>query len=179
LIGKERHDFGRPGNQGYPIRGIVSDDYLYLYNYKIDLWPAGNPEIGYLDCDGSPTKTEILDLFRSGKDKTYWQWSFGKRLVHEEFYNVTIDPYCMKNLADNRDLEDLKSSMKARMEENLKAQKDPRMFGNGDVFDNYGYSREMAWNYYDRFLKGEFTIESTGWVNPTDLETAKIEDSDF
>lgn len=46
LIGKERHDYSRPKNQGYPIRGIVSEDYLYLYNYDITLWPTGNPEIG-------------------------------------------------------------------------------------------------------------------------------------
>jgi len=58
--GKERHDYSRAKNKGYPIRGIVSDDYLYLYNYDTSLRPAGNPEIGYLDIGGSPTKTEIL-----------------------------------------------------------------------------------------------------------------------
>ena len=176
LIGKERHDHSRPKNQGYPIRGIVSEDYLYLYNYKIDLWPAGNPEIGYLDCDGSPTKTEILNLFRSGKDSSYWQWSFGKRKVNEEFYNITVDPECMNNLASEKNLSELISRMKAKMEKDLKAQKDPRMFGNGDIFDNYGYSTEMAWNYYERFMEGEFTIENTGWVNPTDCEKEKIDE---
>ena len=68
MIGKERHDYSRPGNQGFPIRGIVGKDFLYLHNYKIDLWPAGNPELGYLDVDGSPTKTQILELYRSGTD---------------------------------------------------------------------------------------------------------------
>ncbi|MGY8694916.1 MAG: sulfatase family protein, partial [Verrucomicrobiia bacterium] len=79
MIGKERHDYSRPGNQGFPIRGIVGKDFLYLHNYKIDLWPAGNPELGYLDVDGSPTKTQILELYRSGTDASYWQLSFGKR----------------------------------------------------------------------------------------------------
>ncbi len=91
VIGKERHDYSRPNNEGYPIRGIVSDDYLYLYNYDISLWPAGNPEIGYLDIDGSPTKTEILRLFRSGEEDKYWVWSMGKRQVSEELYQISKD----------------------------------------------------------------------------------------
>ena len=61
LIGKERHDTGRPGDVGYPIRGIHKNNLLYLKNYEIDRWPKGNPETGYLNTDGSPTKTEILN----------------------------------------------------------------------------------------------------------------------
>ena len=99
LIGKERHDYSRPKNQGYPIRGIVSDDYLYLYNYDISLWPAGNPEIGYLDIDGSPTKTEILRQFRTNENDFYWKLSMGKRETNEEFFNLTKDSECMNNLA--------------------------------------------------------------------------------
>ena len=49
------------------------------------------------------------------------------------------------------------------------------MFGNGDIFSSYGYSNEMGWNYYERFMAGEFTIENTGWVNPGDQEKEKIE----
>jgi len=176
LIGKERHDYSRPKNQGYPIRGIVSDDYLYLYNYDISLWPAGNPEIGYLDIDGSPTKTEILRLFRSGENDYYWKLSMGKRESNEEFFNITKDQECMNNLAANPELSELKQSMKARMEEMLKEQIDPRIFGNGDVFNSYGYSNDMGWNYYERFMDGEFTIKSTGWVNPGDQEIEKIEE---
>ena len=57
LIGKERHDIGRPEDQGYPIRGIVTGEFLYVKNFEPGRWPAGNPETGYLNCDGSPTKT--------------------------------------------------------------------------------------------------------------------------
>ena len=170
LIGKERHDYSRPKNQGYPIRGIVTDEFLYLYNYDISLWPAGNPEIGYLDIDGSPTKTEILKLFRSENEMSYWNWSMGKRESNEEFFNIKNDVECMNNLAFESSLNDMKLKMKTRMETMLKQQNDPRMFGNGDVFNTYGYSNEKGWNYYERFMKGEFTIEDTGWVNPTDEE---------
>jgi len=170
LVGKERHDYSRPKNQGFPIRGIVSDDYLYLYNYDISLWPAGNPEIGYLDLDGSPTKTEILRLFRTGENDFYWKLSMGKRESNEELYNITEDYDCMYNLADNPEYAELKQEMKSRMENMLKEQEDPRMFGNGDIFNSYGFSNEVGWNYYERFMAGEFTPETTGWVNPGDYE---------
>ena len=57
LIGRERNDIGRPHDQGYPVRGIIKDDWLYLHNFEPTRWPGGNPETGYLDTDGSPTKT--------------------------------------------------------------------------------------------------------------------------
>jgi len=40
LIGKERHDVGRPDDQGYPIRGIVKGGYLYVHNFETSRWPA-------------------------------------------------------------------------------------------------------------------------------------------
>jgi arylsulfatase A-like enzyme len=175
LIGKERHDYSRPKNQGFPIRGIVSDEYMYLYNYDITLWPAGNPEIGYLDIDGSPTKTEILRQFRSGENDFFWKLSMGKRVLNEEFFNLTKDAECMTNLASNPEYTKLKQKMKTRMESMLKKQKDPRMFGKGDIFNSYGYSEEKGWNYYERFMKGEFTIKSTGWVNPGDAEKRPLD----
>jgi len=170
LIGKERHDYSRPKNQGFPIRGIVSNDYMYLYNYDISLWPAGNPEIGYLDIDGSPTKTEILRLYRTGENDWYWKLSMGKRESNEEFFNISEDPECLNNLAAAPELSDIKQGMKARMESILIEQQDPRMLGNGDIFNSYGFSNDKGWNYYERFMAGEFTIDDTGWVNPGDEE---------
>ena len=174
LIGKERHDYSRPNNQGFPIRGIVSDDYMYLYNYDISLWPAGNPEIGYLDIDGSPTKTEILRQYRTSQNDSYWKLSMGKRASNEEFYNISEDEECMNNLASNPRFTELKQKMKSRMEEMLKEQEDPRMFGKGHVFNSYNYSNDQGWNYYERFMAGEFTVENTGWVNPGDCEQASL-----
>lgn len=174
LIGRERHDYGRPENKGFPIRGIVSDDYLYLHNYDTSLWPAGNPEVGYLDCDKSPTKTQILNLRRAGKNDNYWNMSFGKRKSNEELYNVTKDPECLNNLANNLTFQDKKSTMKDRMETMLKEQEDPRMFGNGDVFNSYGFYKEKGQNYYERFMKDEFTAKDTPWISPMDVEKQSI-----
>ena len=76
LIGKERHDVGRPHDQGYPVRGIVKGDFLYLQNFEPDRWPAGNPETGYLNTDGGATKTVILNQRRNGTDTKRWEWCF-------------------------------------------------------------------------------------------------------
>ncbi|NNJ70166.1 MAG: sulfatase [Kiritimatiellales bacterium] len=175
LIGRERHDYSRPNNAGYPIRGIVGKEHLYLYNYEIERWPAGNPELGYLDCDGSPTKTLILNMRREGKDTKYWEGSFGKRKVHEELFNIANDPDCMENLASSEKAGQLKKEMKERMEKTLIAQEDPRILGNGAIFDTYGFSLPHGWNFYERFMAGEFTPERTKWVNPTDYEKEPLD----
>ena len=77
LLGKEKHDVGRPGDVGYPVRGIIKDGFLYLRNFKTDRWPAGNPETGYLNTDGSPTKTVILNDRRTRGNSEYWQLNLG------------------------------------------------------------------------------------------------------
>jgi N-sulfoglucosamine sulfohydrolase len=175
LVGKERHDYSRPNNQGFPIRGIATKDFLYLYNYDISLWPAGNPELGYLDIDGGPTKTEVLRLFRSGENDFYWNLSMGKRDSHEELYHIAVDKECMYNLADDPAYAEIRKDLKSRMEAMLKEQEDPRMFGNGDIFNSYGYSEERGWNFYERFMAGEFTPDDTDWVNPTDYEKEPLD----
>jgi len=167
LVGKERHDVGRPNDEGYPVRGILKGDYLYLHNYKTDRWPVGNPETGYLNTDGSPTKTYILDTRRKKGDLKYWQLNFGKR-VDEELYNIKKDPYCMNNLAAEASLSDMKSDIINQMTARLTEQGDPRILGNGDIFDQYEYAGEVK-DYYNRFMKGEKI--NAGWVNPSDFET--------
>ncbi|AQT66943.1 arylsulfatase [Anaerohalosphaera lusitana] len=141
LIGKERHDLGRPHNWGYPIRGIVKGDYLYIHNFETDRWPVGNPETGYRNCDASPTMSVVLGT-NSGysRAKRYWDMSFGKRPA-DELYNISEDPECIKNLARDKEHTDLKEKLKTQLFNELKEQKDPRMFGNGHVFDEYEYIR--------------------------------------
>jgi N-sulfoglucosamine sulfohydrolase len=72
LVGQERHDFGRPKDVGYPIRGMHKNGFLYLNNYEPERWPACNPKTGYLNCDGSPTKTLILNQRRADPTNRYF-----------------------------------------------------------------------------------------------------------
>ena len=76
----------------------LRDNLLYVVNLKPWLYPAGNPLVGYPDCDGSPTKTVLLNLYRSGQGEEYWQYSFGFR-PDEELYDLSKDMDCMENLA--------------------------------------------------------------------------------
>jgi len=167
LIGKERHDVGRPGDVGYPIRGIFKGDYLYLHNFEIDRWPAGNPETGYLNCDGSPTKTEILKLRNDPEDGKYWTWSFGKRPTRE-LYNVQTDPDCLRNLADDPEHQSICESMADQLWQELREQDDPRLIGNGTPLDENPTNEVTLRNLHARILKGEASVP--GWVNAEDVQ---------
>ncbi|WP_372651300.1 sulfatase [Draconibacterium sp.] len=174
LVGKERHDIGRPKDEGYPVRGLIKNGFLYLHNFKTDRWPLGNPETGYLNCDGSPTKTYILDTRRKKGIMEYWQLNFGKR-VSEELYDINTDPFCMKNLADSVEFTGLKEKMSNEMKMKLTKQNDPRILGNGDVFDNYEYSGADR-NFYNRYMNGE-KLEP-GWINMSDFDEDLMEKND-
>jgi N-sulfoglucosamine sulfohydrolase len=171
VIGKERTDLGRPDDQGYPIRGIVTNEFLYLRNYQPERWPAGNPETGYMDCDGSPTKTYILNDRRSKGKSTFWEWNFGK-LPSEELYRITMDQECMTNLAQDPEYKAIKDNLSRKMIRKLRKDGDPRIAGKGDIFDAYPYSEDNR-NFYNRFMSGEKL--NAGWINPSDIEKSKIE----
>jgi hypothetical protein len=171
VIGKERTDLGRPDDQGYPIRGIVTSEFLFLRNYHPERWPAGNPETGYMDCDGSPTKTYILNDKRLKGRSRFWDWNFGK-FPAEELYQITKDHECMTNLAKNPDYASVKAKLIREMTRKLQKDGDPRMKGQGDIFDTYPYSEDNR-DFYNRFVSGEKL--KAGWINPSDIEKAKIE----
>ncbi|MDA1122441.1 MAG: sulfatase [Bacteroidetes bacterium] len=174
LIGKERHDVGRPNDYGYPIRGIVQDGWMYLRNYRPDLWPACNPECGYSTVDGSPTKTEILESRHNAETKFYWDWSFGKRPDEELFY-LPDDPYCISNLSSEENHESIRGNLIIKMEEELKNQSDPRMFGEGDIFHTYEYTWDKYRNLYDKIVINKEAIIPT-WINASDIETDFIDE---
>ena len=173
LIGKERHDVGRPEDLGYPVRGIVKDNFLYIYNYEPDRWPSGNPSTGYLNCDGSPTKTEILQMRRDGTSAYFWQLAFGRR-AQEELYDLSKDVYCMTNLASNPEFETTREAFQQELFEALKEQGDPRQFGQQELFDSYKYTDTTSINFFERYHTGE-TLNA-GWVSPTDFEKGFEED---
>ena len=172
LVGKERHDVGRPHDWGYPIRGIVKDGFLLVVNYEPERWPSGNPETGYLSCDGSPTKTALLQRRTNPATFDYWDWSFGKR-QSQELFKIDEDPECMNNLADINEFSDVKNALLAQMEKELTAQEDPRMAGNGHIFDEYVYAHENVRGFYERYKSGEKM--NTGWVNESDFEAGPLD----
>jgi len=172
LIGKERHDIGRPNDGGYPFRGIVKGGYLYLRNFEPTRWPAGNPETGYLNCDGGPTKTLMINQRRSGETQRYWNFNFGKRPA-EEFYHTAKDPDCMKNLVGDATHAKRIAAMKNQMLEELKAQNDRRILGDSDYYEAMPYAHSKQRGYYEKYRQGK--VGKGGWVTPSDYEPKPLD----
>jgi arylsulfatase A-like enzyme len=168
LLGQERHDVGRPNDVGYPIRGKVKDGFLMIKNYAPDRWPACDPATGYLNCDGSPTKTILINGRFDDDIAKLWQKSFSFRPL-EELYNVQDDPECMINLAFFPEYSTRLTTMVTQMEQELREQGDPRMLGKGHIFDEYLYSGEDVRDFYNRYMAGEKL--NAGWVNETDFDS--------
>jgi arylsulfatase A-like enzyme len=137
ILGRERNDVlcrpGTPAGLGYPVRAIREGNLFYVHNFAPDRWPCGNPEIGFRDTDASPTKQLIEDR---GPSDRYWQFAFGKRPA-EELYDITKDPDCVMNLASDPEFAARAAALREKLFAELRAQNDPRILGQGDVFDNY------------------------------------------
>ncbi len=147
-MGRERHDMGREGDLGYPVRCLRTPDHLYVRNFAPDRWPAGNPETGFTNCDNSPTKERILQLHEKGESR-YYDLAFGKR-PGEELYAIRDDPFCLHNLAGDPALADLLADLRGELDTALKATGDPRVFGRGDWFERVAYIDEAphSWAHY-------------------------------
>ena len=153
-----------------PIIGVIFLKSLrpILKCFKPSLWPVGPPVTGYLNCDGTSAKTAVLDR-RGDSSNHFWELCFGKRPA-EELYDIRKDPDCIENLAKIPNYARLKDSLKKQMFRELKKQNDPRMFGNGEMFDQYEYANERHRNFYERYMNGEEF--ETGWVNESDFRVS-------
>jgi N-sulfoglucosamine sulfohydrolase len=147
-MGRERHDLGREGDVGYPVRCIRTETHLYVRNFKPERWPAGNPETGFTNTDSSPTKSLILEQHEKGDDY-YYNLAFGKR-PEEELYDIIKDPECLTNLANQSEYEELKQRLWKKLQDVLVLTGDPRISGNGDIFDTYEYVNRAphSWKAY-------------------------------
>ena len=164
LIGRERHDPGRPQNAGYPVRGIVKDDFMYLHNFAPDRWPAGNPETGYLDVDRSPTKDALLAARTAKGSDAHWSLNFGRREA-EELYHVVSDPANVTNLAQSPVYETRVTMMRDQLMAQLIAEGDKRLTsGDPDYFDKFRFSNDAFNDLYERWQAGK--LELPHWGDP-------------
>jgi N-sulfoglucosamine sulfohydrolase len=135
IVGRERNDVRcRPGTEsglGYPARGIRQGTLFYVHNFAPDRWPCGNVELGLLDTDDGPTKSLIE---AAGPDDRHWQLCFGKRPA-DELYDLATDPDCVQNLAEK--MPEKTAALRDTLFAELRRQADPRILGQGDVFDAY------------------------------------------
>ena len=151
VTGRERHTHARPDNLGYPARAIRTQQFLYIHNFKPDRWPAGDPEVkmpdgyekpddyksmkdGYHDIDASPSKSFLLD--HQDQYEFFFNLAVSKRPA-EELYDISRDPGCTKNLADDPDMTRVRQELFKKLMAALEAQNDPRVRGTGDIFESY------------------------------------------
>lgn len=145
VTGRERHCPAQeaPSMAGYPSRALRTDRWLYILNPAPDRWPAGVPEggtvgKGYADCDGGPTKGEILAGMASGATKQAYDLCFAKRPA-EELYDVQADPYQLHNLASDAAHAPALAGLRQRLGAYLKETADPRFSDAPVLFDSYPY----------------------------------------
>jgi arylsulfatase A-like enzyme len=152
LAGKERHDVGRPGDLGYPVRCLRTKDFLYVHNFHPERWAAGNPETDFGNCDPGPTK-EVIKMLGGH----YWDLCFGKRPA-DELYDIHRDPECVNNLANDLAFTQTLDEMRYKMMQMLRDDGDPRAFGKGDDLELYKYVGGRAKGYETWLKKQETTV---------------------
>jgi N-sulfoglucosamine sulfohydrolase len=65
-------------------------------------------------------------------------------------FNVNKDPDCKVNLAGDVEHKSIRERLEKIMMEELKRQEDPRVLGQGDVFDNYPTAKHMPRHWSDQ-----------------------------
>ena len=156
VFGRERHTPAQPAPSmdGYPSRGIRTDEYLYIRNFYPDHWPAGAPNSAthpissFADCDNGPTKAYLVDNKSTAGLEPYFKWSFGKR-PSEELYHIKDDPYQLKNLAYDPSFESIKKIVSKQLLTYLKEMEDPRVVDTETYFDQYPYRAPYKLNLRD------------------------------
>lgn len=154
FIGRERHVANaRDGFLPYPQRAIRTADYLYIVNFRPDRWPLGEPY--RLDGENPPTHNEIANRTRSTlpdedagptkawlvgqrenpKWKSFYELAYGKR-PREELYDLKADPDQVHNVAEDEAYRSTRESLASRLMEELKRTDDPRVFNDGEFFEN-------------------------------------------
>jgi len=170
LIGRERNDFGRPLDAGYPVRGIIQGGQLYLENAEPTRWPCGNPETGYLDTDASPTKSFILQARRDKGADPHWDLCFGMRPARE-LYDLRADPDCLRNLLATP-APGTAEELRTRLWAELKALGDLRAIGRGADYEAHPSADVRRRGFYEQYLRGE--RPEANWVEPSDWEKAPL-----
>ena len=163
---RERHSSSRYNTLGYPQRAVRTDQYLYIYNFKPERWPAGpgqkfaavtysdngsilkstlgSPHMGYHDIDACPTLSYLIDHQGEPEIKRFFDLAVAKRPA-EELFDVAEDPGCLRNLAGNQLFEAVKTRLRERLMEYLRETDDPRVIGDGDVWETYPRVSKMRW----------------------------------
>jgi N-sulfoglucosamine sulfohydrolase len=147
VFGKERHvPSQEKGNMsGYPSRALRTKEFLYIRNFRPDLWPNGiadadKAQIGnsFADTDNGPSKSYMMDHRDDPAVRTFFDLAFAKR-PGEELYDLRKDPDQLVNVAGRSDYRDVRTRLAGQLTVILKETDDPRVVGGAEKFDAYPY----------------------------------------
>jgi uncharacterized sulfatase len=95
------------------------------------------PENGaYHDIDFGTTRNFLVQHQDRPELNRFLQLAVAKRPV-EELFDITKDPGCLHNLAADPEFAKAREELALRMTAYLKETGDPRVLGNGDVWETY------------------------------------------
>jgi len=153
FLGRERHVArARDGYLPYPQRGIRTDDYLFIINFKPDRYPLGNPYrldgdnpptteeltentfVTLADEDQGPTKAWIVKHRNDPEWKHYYEHAYGKR-PRQELFDLKKDPHQMHNVADDPAYAEITDQLHQRLMTELQRTGDPRLIDDGRFFE--------------------------------------------
>ncbi len=153
VVEKERHTNCREGDRAYPCRGLRTKDFLYIRNFRPELWPAGDPKMwravgDFGDIDTGPSKTVILSRHDDPKIKPFFELATAKRPA-EELYDLKKDPWELHNVADDPAYAKTKERLAQKLKTWMDKTQDPRAVNpNDDRWDKYPYYGSTApWIY--------------------------------
>ncbi len=148
IFGRERHVPAQdaPEREGYPVRAIRTDDFLYVRNVHPDRWPAGTPDhetcasrgSWLADCDNGPTKLWLWEHREDEAVRALYALSFGKR-VGRELYDLRVDPHQLRNVAEEPGYAEVRVALSDRLTRALRLAGDPRVTGSLAVLEGHTY----------------------------------------
>ena len=173
---RERHSSSRYNSLSYPQRAIRTQDYLYIFNFKPERWPAGAPQKyqddgslgpmhnGYHDIDAAPSLSYLIEYRNAPSVRRYFHLSVDLR-PQEELYAIQNDPGCLHNLAGAPGYQDIKQSLRDSLLNYLTITNDPRVIGNDDLFETYPRVSRLRW-----FPEPAWSINSDSTFRPEWLD---------
>lgn len=149
ITGEERHNaYARSDGLPYPARALRTKTYLYIKNFAPERWPMGCP-LAYFPNDPDPrifpdigpTPSPSYEWVINNRfvSKSYFTLSFGKRPA-DELYDLRNDPDQIHNVADDPAYAAIKDTLTQRLLSELTRVGDPRVTGDGDMFDRPPYT---------------------------------------
>lgn len=163
---RERHSSSRFNSLGYPQRAVRTHDYLYIHNFKPERWPAGAPQKygtgsyaededvvaknlgplhgGYHDIDDCPTLRYLVAHHDDPAVRPYLDLAVARRPA-DELYDVRKDPANLHNLASDPRYGPILNELRDRLMAYLRETGDPRVTGDGDVWETYPRYSPLRW----------------------------------